>query len=227
MQDLTPIIPLFPLGVVLLPEMPMPLHIFEPRYKTMIGECIQEDKPFGIVYYSGHRIMGAGCTARILKVLQRYDDGRLDIMTKGEKRFIIKELFDDKPYMESRIAFFDDAIQGNPDALHELRQKAIGLIKKMGTHREGSGGLGVIDALDTRTISFLLAMDPDFTSTERQVFLEMTSTEERLRKGLAALSKIHERNTLTKEIKKIIGGNGSVPRSLRLQALEKNIHNEG
>ena len=65
------IIPLFPLGVVLLPEMPMPLHIFEPRYKKMIGECLDENKPFGIVYYSGNKIRSVGCSARIVEVLKR------------------------------------------------------------------------------------------------------------------------------------------------------------
>lgn len=220
-------IPLFPLGVVLLPEMPMPLHIFEPRYKIMISECIKEDTPFGIVYYSGQKIMSAGCTARILEVLNRYDDGRLDIMTKGEKRFFIKELYDDKPYTESSVIFFDDVIEGNPDALHDLRQKAIGLLKKMGTRDEAGGELELIDSLDTRIISFILATGPDFSPEEKQVFLEMTSTEERLRKGVAALSKIIERNKLTEEIKKIIGGNGSVPRTLRLQALGNEPRAEG
>ena len=214
------IIPLFPLGVVLLPEMPMPLHIFEPRYKMMIGECLDENKPFGIVYYSGNKIRSVGCSARIIEVLKRYDDGRLDIMTKGEKRFYIKELFEDKPYTESKVIFFDDVIEGIPDALNDLRQKAIELLKKMGSDNETEEELRFINSLDTSIISFLLASGPAFSPKERQVFLEMTSTEERLRKGISALSKIYEGYKLTEEIKKIIGGNGSVPRSLRFRARE-------
>ena len=221
------IIPLFPLGVVLLPEMPMPLHIFEPRYKTMIGECIEEDKPFGIVYYSGQDIMSVGCTARIDKVLKRYDDGRLDIMVKGEKRFNIKELYDEKPYTESRVTFFDDVIEGISDELHALRQKALGILKQMGTHGEAGDTLRFIDDLDTRFISFLLAFDADLSPEEKQAFLQMTSTEERLRKGIAALGKIHERRRLAQEIRKIVGGNGGVPKSLRLQALESTPRDKG
>ncbi len=213
-------IPLFPLGVVLLPEMPMPLHIFEPRYKMMIGECLREHKSFGIVFYSGQKIRSVGCTAKIVEVLKRYDDGRLDIMTKGEKRFYIKELYEDKPYMESKVIFFDDVIEGIPDALNDLRQKAIELLKKMGTDDEPDTDQKFINSLDTRIISFLLASGPGFSPEERQVFLEMTSTEERLRKGVSALNKIYERHSLTEEIKKIIGGNGSVPKSLRYKAQE-------
>ena len=76
-------IPLFPLGLVLLPQMPLPLHIFEERYKLMIGECLRENRQFGIVYFNGTDIQTAGCTASILKVMKRYEDGRLDILTRG------------------------------------------------------------------------------------------------------------------------------------------------
>jgi Lon protease-like protein len=78
------IIPLFPLGVVLLPEMILPLHIFEERYKTMIGQCLDQDEEFGIVYFNGKKMEEVGCTARILKVLKRYDDGRMDICHFGQ-----------------------------------------------------------------------------------------------------------------------------------------------
>ena len=88
----TNIIPLFPLGLVLLPQMPLPLHIFEERYKLMIGECLEKKKEFGIVYFNGTDIQAIGCTASIQKVLKRYDDGRLDILTQGENRFEIKEM---------------------------------------------------------------------------------------------------------------------------------------
>ena len=72
-------IPLFPLGLVLLPQMPLPLHIFEERYKLLIGECLDNNKEFGIVYFNGTDIQAIGCTASIQKVLKRYGDGRLDI----------------------------------------------------------------------------------------------------------------------------------------------------
>ena len=102
------VIPLFPLGVVLLPEMPLPLHIFEERYKLMIGECLEDDREFGIVYFDGTQVKNVGCTARILKVMRRYDDGKIDIMTIGEKRFYIREIHETKAYLEATIVYFDD-----------------------------------------------------------------------------------------------------------------------
>ena len=77
-------IPLFPLGLVLLPQMPLPLHIFEERYKLMIGECLEKNEEFGIVYFNGTDIQAIGCTASIHKVVKRYNDGRLDILTRGD-----------------------------------------------------------------------------------------------------------------------------------------------
>ena len=64
-------IPLFPLGLVLMPQMPLPLHIFEERYKLMIGECLAENKEFGIVYFNGTDIQSVGCTASIESILKR------------------------------------------------------------------------------------------------------------------------------------------------------------
>ncbi|MGD9236544.1 MAG: LON peptidase substrate-binding domain-containing protein, partial [Desulfobacterales bacterium] len=69
------IIPIFPLGLVLLPQMSLPLHIFEDRYKQMINACMANDGVFGIVYFSGKQFETRGCTARIVDILKRYDDG--------------------------------------------------------------------------------------------------------------------------------------------------------
>ena len=154
-------IPLFPLGLVLIPRLPLPLHIFEERYKLMLGECLAEDKEFGIAYYNAADIKTAGCTARILKVIKRYDDGRLDILTHGQRRFLIREIYDSKAYLEARITYFDD---------------------------EG------------------------FSHEEKQRFLEMTSTVERLKKSVESLENIIERMKITAEIHKIIGGNGNIKR---------------
>ncbi len=92
-------IPLFPLEVVLLPHISLPLHIFEERYKLMIGDCLAQDRGFGVVYFDGSELKKVGCTAKIMRVLKRYDDGRMDIITRGEKRFVLKKIFDEKPYL--------------------------------------------------------------------------------------------------------------------------------
>ena len=101
-------IPLFPLEVVLMPSMPLPLHIFEERYKLMIGECLEQDSEFGVVYQKGTEMKDIGCTARIVQVLRRFDDGRLDIMTQGINRFIIESINEERPYFQAKVVYFDD-----------------------------------------------------------------------------------------------------------------------
>ena len=81
------LLPIFPLELVLLPGVPLPLHIFEPRYKEMIAECLEQKKPFGVVRASSEGVADIGCTAEIMSVIKKYDDGRMDILTRGVERF--------------------------------------------------------------------------------------------------------------------------------------------
>jgi Lon protease-like protein len=205
------LIPLFPLGVVLLPGLPLPLHIFEERYKQMIGECLESEDVFGLVGYNGSEIKSAGCTARIVEVLKRYDDGRLDIMTVGERRFYIAEQVESKPYLQGWVEFFDDEVEELGDRDRETALKGLIL------HNELSRLLGAETSYDGSTateledISFVLAGSEGFSLDEKQVFLEMTSTRERLSKAIPAMEKLIERFKLTLEIKRIIGGNGHPP----------------
>ncbi len=87
-----PLLPLFPLELVLLPGIPLPLHIFEPRYKEMIGECIATDAPFGVVRALEEGIAEIGCTAEIITVTKEYPDGRMDLICEGRKRFEVLEV---------------------------------------------------------------------------------------------------------------------------------------
>lgn len=104
-------IPLFPLNVVLFPGMPLPLHIFEERYKTMIADCIRDNQPFGVVmieegsaeYGAPAKPVAVGCTAEIAQV-QPLDEGRMFIMTVGRERFRIVRLEYDKPYLVGTVA---------------------------------------------------------------------------------------------------------------------------
>ena len=98
-------IPLFPLGLVLLPKMALPLHIFEDRYKQMIAECLAEDRPFGILHFDGKTVASVGCTARVVQVLKKYEDGRMDIMTRGEDRFVVREWIEKKATVRRRSHF--------------------------------------------------------------------------------------------------------------------------
>jgi len=203
-------IPLFPLGVVLFPEVLLPLHIFEERYKEMIGECLEEDREFGVVHYNGTEILSKGCTARIIRVLKRYPDGRMDILTHGERRFEIEDIHEEKSYMESSVRFFDDEEEEPTEKMQALAREGLDLLMQVEDVAEKQIGRDLGEQIDPKVASFLIASSDGFTAEEKQGLLEMTSTRDRLEKGVRSLRKILERMRLTKQIKHIISGNGHV-----------------
>src|SRR5260370_33320008 len=86
-------IPLFPLDVVLLPGAALPLHIFEPRYKKMIGRCIVQKLEFGMSYDTGQNVAAIGCTAEMVQKMKQYPDGRMAVLTRGRAPFRLLHLF--------------------------------------------------------------------------------------------------------------------------------------
>ncbi len=114
-------LPLFPLNVVLLPGADMPLHIFEPRYRQMVRDCLETKTPFGVLLALPNGMAGTGCTAEILEVANRYDDGRCDILTVGREPFRVIELFSDEPLLRGEVDYLEDrAMPFNPRVSHEL-----------------------------------------------------------------------------------------------------------
>jgi Lon protease-like protein len=102
------LLPIFPLELVLLPGVPLPLHIFEPRYKEMIAECLEQKKPFGIVRASSEGVADIGCTAEIMSVTKKYDDGRMDILTRGVDRFEVIHVNDERAFFQAEISVVRD-----------------------------------------------------------------------------------------------------------------------
>jgi len=100
--------PIFPLELVLLPGVPLPLHIFEPRYKEMIAECLDQKKPFGVVRASSDGVADIGCTAEIMSVTKKYDDGRMDIMTRGVERFEVIQVNEERSFLRAEISLLQD-----------------------------------------------------------------------------------------------------------------------
>jgi len=102
------LIALFPLDVVLLPGAPLPLHVFEPRYKEMIAESLDKNLPFGVVRAQQESVAEIGCTAEISEVVKKYEDGRLDIVTEGLKRFQITGLDQERSFLRGEVDYFED-----------------------------------------------------------------------------------------------------------------------
>jgi Lon protease-like protein len=162
-----------------------------------------------------------GCLARITEVLKRYDDGRMDIMTCGGARFVIRELIEERAYMEARVFFFDDAAETPPDDLEAVIAQALELLEEMAETAIAFDPSGLGGRIDPRPFSFAIAALEGFTPAERQGFLEMTSPSERLRKCVQVLARLVTRNRLTREIQQMIGGNGHPPRNILRQLEEK------
>jgi Lon protease-like protein len=117
------ILPLFPLPLVVFPRTRLPLHIFEERYKDMVGSALRDGSEFGIVLAKEEGIVNTGCTVRVEKVLHRYPDGGLDILTMGQRRFEIHRLNQERDYLQGEVTYFDDEDLATVPA--ELRDLAV------------------------------------------------------------------------------------------------------
>ena len=102
------LLPLFPLEVVLLPHAPLPLHIFEERYREMINECLALELEFGVVQARGNGILRIGCTAAIDHVIKRHEDGRIDILAVGQRRFEVMDIDNERSFLRGKVKYFDD-----------------------------------------------------------------------------------------------------------------------
>jgi Lon protease-like protein len=101
-------IPLFPLNVVLLPGDELPLHIFEPRYRQMVKNCVKQKSEFGLLLSLPNGLVHVGCTAEILDIVNTYADGRMDILARGRAPFRILEIFPENPLAEGRVDYLED-----------------------------------------------------------------------------------------------------------------------
>jgi Lon protease-like protein len=170
-----PLLPLFPLSLVLLPTTPLPLHIFEDRYKEMMGRLIPERGEFGVVLAKDGGLVNVGCTATVEQVVRRYPDGRLDLIAVGRRRFQIISLDEERTYLQAEVEFFNDD-DGSP-APPALQQQAIAEYDRLRvTESETSTE---IPRIGEPQLSFQLAQAIDDLDY-RQALLVMRSEKERL-----------------------------------------------
>lgn len=209
------VIPLFPLGVVLLPGMNLPLHIFEERYKLMIGECLERRSEFGVVFEDKDRIEDVGCTARIRQVLRRYPDGRLDIVSVGAARFRLLEVREGKAWLEGVVEPLVDSEWGADEESGRLAEQATSLLVQLSGMLGRPADLPGLQRLSREELSFKVAAANGFAPAERQQMLESTSTSERLQRGVDGLERILERLRRAVEARRLTGGNGHSKEAFR------------
>ena len=196
------LLPLFPLEVVLLPGTPLPLHIFEPRYKEMIRECIAAEAPFGVVRAFEEGIAEVGCTAEIITVTKEYPDGRLDLICEGRKCFEVVEVNRDRSFLQAEVLIVPDEPGG---AAQEERTKAVQLHLEI---LSLAGAVQDLSAADQNQLSFYLAgslpLDLDF----KQKLLAMRSEGQRIQAVAAYLENVLPQLRRAARAREKAGGNG-------------------
>ena len=194
---------LFPLGIVLLPGEQIPLHIFEPRYRELIGECIETDGEFGLVLADEGGLREIGTRARVTEVLDRMDDGRLNIVVEGVSRFRVRELTTGRSFYTAVVEDVDDT----PDpADAQAEQRALELFHAL---RELAG----TDVAEPDTSAFGIAGLLDFDVRAKQELLELRSERLRVAKLVDLLESGLKNLRVQKERAEIASGNGHLPRT--------------
>lgn len=172
-MNLVPLLPLFPLEIVVFPGAPLPLHIFEPRYKEMIGECLSQNRAFGMVRAKENAVSAIGCSATILEVIKKYDDGRMDIAAEGAQRFEIIQVNQERSFLQAEVAFFEDepsvVSKSAADSVVQLHEQLFAVL-----------GRTVEVERDAAYLSFRLAQDLPVDLDFKQTLLEMKSEAERV-----------------------------------------------
>jgi Lon protease-like protein len=167
-------LPLFPLGVVLLPDEVLPLHIFEPRYRELIEECLETDGDFGFVYADDDGIREIGTRARVTDVLERFDDGRLNVLVEGGERFRVEQLTRGRSFMTAEVVEVDDEAGETGD---ELVARAVGSFRALAA----LAGAETADPDESSPqLSFELAAQVELPADAKQQLLESRRESERL-----------------------------------------------
>jgi Lon protease-like protein len=171
----SPEFPLFPLGMVALPGELIPLHIFEERYKTMIDECIGSEREFGIVWLSDDGLREVGCACAIDRVLERLEDGQINLIARGTRPFRVLERQGHLPYPAGVIEFVEDRDDEVDADLARGAHEAYAELVKRATDREP-------DAEELAGMSaYAMAATVDFGLDAKQGLLDMRSENARLR----------------------------------------------
>ncbi len=165
---------LFPLPLVLLPTEQVPLHIFEERYKELIGECLEEERAFGLLFAEGDGIHEVGTSASVVEVLAEFDDGRMNIVVEGGERFRLEELTSGRSFQTGLTAPLLDDDDPAEDA---TIQKALELFGKL---KEATGSDVEVPPADSPQLSFALAARVELEPEVKQGLLQETSERDRL-----------------------------------------------
>ena len=193
--------PLFPLGLVLLPGEKVPLHIFEERYKQMIGECLDEEREFGIIWLADDALKDVGCAARITRVLERFEDGRMNIVVEGTTPFRLDRRIGELAYPAGDIELLEDEPGTDEAALERARKSYADLVEEVTETRPEPDALAELDA-------YGMAATLEIAASAKQALLELRSEPARLEQLEALFDEALKRIRTATRVAEQASGNG-------------------
>ena len=196
---------LFPLGIVLLPGEVVPLHIFEERYKRLIGERL-EGGEFGLVLVEGDTVRECGTSARVTQLIEEMDDGRLNVLVEGGRRFRIISIQEpedpESDYLSAEVDYYRDS---QPGGSEPIREAVLDVFAKMLALMDVESP---VEPPGEGPLSFRVAAAVDFGASLKQELLESLSEEQRLETLLTVMTSLLPRLEVRKEREEAIRGNG-------------------
>jgi Lon protease-like protein len=193
--------PLFPLGLVLLPGEAVPLHIFEERYKLMIGECLDQEQEFGIVWLADDGLKEVGCGARIARVLERFEDGRLNIVVEGTTPFRLERRIGELAYPAGDVELLDDEPGADDSSLERARSAYADLVEEVTDERPEPELLAELGA-------YGMAATLEIALPAKQALLELRSEPARLEQLEALFAEALKRIKTATRVAEQASGNG-------------------
>jgi|tagenome__1003787_1003787.scaffolds.fasta_scaffold20988400_3 ATP-dependent Lon protease len=195
---------IFALGAVLSPGELLPLHVFEERYKELVSECIAQDRPFLVLYSDDQGTRELGCTANVVEVLDRFEDGRMNVVVKGGGLVTVVRLTRGRPYATAVV----EPVVDDLDAGDE-RDAALAIFREFAA----AAGIEAPDDLDDATapLSYAIMTRVDFPPAEKQDVLELRSESSRLMALIELLARGMQALQKVEEIRKRAQGNGKMP----------------
>jgi Lon protease-like protein len=195
---------LFPLNLVLLPGEQAPLHVFEPRYKELIGECLDEDREFGLVLADEEGMRAVGTRAGVIEVLERFPDGRLNIVVEGRDRFRLLQMTGGRSFTTAEVAEIDD--EGEEPSEEEV-ERCLAAYERVVSAADAE--LEDLD-MDADSIAFQIAARVDFGTEVKQGLLELRSERERVVRLAPMLDRAADAVERDREIRERASSNGRV-----------------
>jgi Lon protease-like protein len=195
---------LFPLGMVLLPGERVPLHIFEPRYRELIGECLEEEREFGLVLADDDGMRDVGTTAAVVEVLERFGDGRLNIVVEGRERFRVVSETDGRSFRTARVSALEEETDEPTD---DEVERVLAAYRRLAAEAEADA-----DEPDpaVASIAYWLASRVDFGPDVKQEILELPSERERVVRLAELLDRAREALRWARTARERAQGNGRV-----------------